>query len=410
MRFVFVAARKDLRRRLSDPAALVIWIGVPLLLAGLMNLVAGGGETVPRAKVLIADQDNTIVSRFLASSGGRGGLGNMVDLEDVSLEEGQRRIDAGEATALVVLPKGFQESVLRDAPAQVVLVTNPAQRILPGIVEEALEILVEGVFYAQRLFGPIIDRIATGTSSSGPSDADVASISVAINERLRRLQNVVIPPAIRLDVKTDEPQAGPGLNFGQLFLPGLLFMSFLFIAQGMSADVWAEKRLGTLRRVLTTPQSAYRLLAGKLAAGVALSAAIALVALLASVALFGIAWTRVPLAIVWCTFAGGALIALMTLIQTLATSERGGNMLSSIVVLPLMMIGGSFFPFETMPAWMAAIGRWTPNGLAVVRLKDLLYGDPSAVPLLIAAIGIGVPAAAAFALAGRRLRGRFATS
>jgi hypothetical protein len=59
---------------------------------------------------------------------------------------------------------------------------------------------------------------------------------------------------------------------------------------------------------------------------------------------------------------------------------------------------------------MAAIGRWTPNGLAVVRLRDLLYGAVSPPALTGAALAIGIPAAAAVALAGRRLRGRFAIS
>jgi ABC-2 type transport system permease protein len=210
MRFVLIAAAKDLRRRLSDPAALIIWIGLPLLLGGLISLIAGDDETVPRAQVLVVDQDDTFVSRFLASAGGRGGLGNLVDLEEVSLEEGQRRIDAGDATALLVLPRGFQDSVLQDAPAEITLVTNPAQQILPGIVEEALEILVEGVFYAQRLFGATIRRIASGTPSGGPSNAEVASISVEINERLQTQQGVMIPPAMSLQGEPDPEETGPG--------------------------------------------------------------------------------------------------------------------------------------------------------------------------------------------------------
>jgi ABC-type multidrug transport system permease subunit len=219
---------------------------------------------------------------------------------------------------------------------------------------------------------------------------------------------VVIPPAIQVEVNVERPDGATQLNFAQLFLPGILFMSFLFIAQGMSVDIWEEKRRGTLCRTLTTPQSAYRLLAGKLAAGAVLMAAIGFVALLASIAFFDIGWRRVPLALVWCVFAGTTLIAFMMLLQTFAGGQRGGEMLSNLVVMPLMMIGGSFFPFEAMPAWMAAIGQWTPNGLAVLRLKDLLYGAPSTAALLVAVLGIGVPAVAAFALTGRRLGGRFA--
>jgi ABC-type multidrug transport system permease subunit len=134
-----------------------------------------------------------------------------------------------------------------------------------------------------------------------------------------------------------------------------------------------------------------------------------LVALVASTAIFGVAWTRLPLALLWCMAAGTALLALMTLLHVSATSERGANMLSTIVVFPLIMIGGSFFPFEAMPAWMAAIGQWTPNGLALVRLKEILFGQPAAGPLLLAAVGIGVPAGLAFILTVRRLRGTFAT-
>lgn len=412
MRFVLVSAVKDLRRRMADPAALLIWIGIPLAIATLMNLVSGGGETVPRARVLVADQDDTLLSRLLAGAGARGGLGEYVDLEQVpTAEEGRRRIDAGEAAALLVLPEGFQDAVLREEPAELQLVTNPAQRILPRIVEEGLEILTEAVFYVQRVFGPTIRRMIRDlpAGATGPSGAEVAAISVEINEELQRLQGLLFPPAIRLDIVTDRPQAGPELNFGQLFLPGMLFMSILFIADGMSADVWEEKTRGTLRRALTTPQTARRLLAGKVVAGAALGGTVALVALLAAIALFDIAWTRVPLAWLWCTFAGAALLPLLMLLQMAAASERGGRLLGSMVVFPLIMIGGSFFPFEAMPAWMSAVGRWTPNGLAVLRLKDLLYGEPQAGPLLVAAAGIGVPAALAFLLAARRVAGRFAT-
>jgi hypothetical protein len=59
---------------------------------------------------------------------------------------------------------------------------------------------------------------------------------------------------------------------------------------------------------------------------------------------------------------------------------------------------------------MAAVGRWTPNGLAAAQLKQILFGrlDPGA--LAIGAAAIGVMAALAFLSAVRRLRGAFAVS
>jgi ABC-2 type transport system permease protein len=307
MRFVAAAAMKDLRRRLADPVALVIWIGIPLAIGGLMNLVVGGiGSAPPRARVLVADQDGTVISRLLAGASGAPSLGDVIDLEPVTLEDGRRRIEAGGATALLVIPAGFQVALLDDTPAELLLVTNPAQRILPGIVEEALGMLVEGVFYAQRIFGSEIRQVSAGMSAAGgaPADADVAAVSVGISARLRQLEGILLPPVIDLEVRVQEARAGAGLDFGQLFFPGILFMSILFIAQGMSLDIWQERARGTLRRVLTTPQSAGALLAGKLAAGTAVVGLVVFVALVASTAVFGVAWTRLPLALLWCMFAG----------------------------------------------------------------------------------------------------------
>jgi ABC-type multidrug transport system permease subunit len=118
---------------------------------------------------------------------------------------------------------------------------------------------------------------------------------------------------------------------------------------------------------------------------------------------FDVRMWRAPLAMLWATFAGTAMLAYFCLLQTLARNARGANLLSALVVFPLIMIGGSFFPFEAMPSWMAGIGRWTPNGLAVVRLKEMLTGTPNVATLALSAAGIGLPALIAFFLAARRL-------
>ncbi len=56
-----VSAVKDLRRRLADPVALVIWLGIPLLVGSLMSLVSGGSGTAARGVVLVANEDEGLV-------------------------------------------------------------------------------------------------------------------------------------------------------------------------------------------------------------------------------------------------------------------------------------------------------------------------------------------------------------
>jgi ABC-type multidrug transport system permease subunit len=410
MPFVLTAALKDLRRRIADPAALAMWMGLPIVIGTLMSLLSSGGGPVLKARLLVVDEDKSFLSGLVVSGGRQGQLGEMLEIEPLDAVAGRKKIDAGDASALLTIPKGFQERVLNDRPVTLALVTNPAERILPSIIEEALRMLVEAAFYVQRLFEPQIRAAIDSTSGqAAPSDETVASVSRAFNQRLRAVQNTLVPPVMTLEAKTVSESA-EAVDFWSLFLPGLLFMSLLFSGQGMSLDIWVEKTGGTLRRTLSTPRGAGAFLGGKLLAAIAIMGVAVLGALMLGVTMFHVPVARAPVAFIWATFSGAALFCYFVLVQLVSTSMRGGQLMSTIVMFPLMMLGGSFFPFEVMPAWMAAIGRWTPNGLAVANVKQILFGrlDPPA--LVIGAVAIGTPAAVAFMLAVRRIAGKFATT
>jgi ABC-2 type transport system permease protein len=81
-----------------------------------------------------------------------------------------------------------------------------------------------------------------------------------------------------------------------------------------------------------------------------------------------------PLAILWIALSGTGLYLFMMLLQSLASTERVANMLGNFVLLPLSMLGGSFFPFDMMPKGFAQIGRLTPNGWSVTELQKILDG------------------------------------
>src|SRR6185503_3859640 len=124
------------------------------------------------------------------------------------------------------------------------------------------------------------------------------------------------------------------------------------------------------------------------------------------VALFGIAAARAPLVAAWGTLTGASLLCALFALQTLASARRTANMLVTFLLFPLLMVGGSFFPIDSLPPWLAAIGRWTPNGRAVVDLGAIVRGEAGA-RLALDALVFAAGAAALLALAVANIRRRF---
>src|SRR5581483_2438585 len=155
MGFVFSAAVKDLRRHLRDPMGLALWVAMPLMVGGLLMLLISGTEKgPPRPHLLVADDDGGLVGDLLTRAFAAGRARTFIQVDQAETAEGRQRMWRGEASALLIIPPGFSRAVLRDQPTKLVLVTNPSQRILPEIVKEGLELVVEAIFYLHRLAGP----------------------------------------------------------------------------------------------------------------------------------------------------------------------------------------------------------------------------------------------------------------
>jgi len=405
--FVLLIARKDLARRMRDPWSLVFAVGMPLLVAGLLLLAfgGGGGGTVPKAIVLVVDHDRSLASDLLVNALGRSPT---IETEAVTDTAAARaRIEDGKATALVTIPVGFGGKVLDDAPVRLDVLTNPGQRILPGMVTETLAILAEAGFYLQRALGEELRIVAQGPPAGAGAfpDAQVTAVSTGINRKIGRVGATLFPPQIAIEAVADTTAGRRQAGFGALFFPGILFMALLFMAGGLASDVWVEKEAGTLRRALAAPQRARDLLAGKMLAGAAQMAAVSLLAMLFGVLAFDLPWAALVPGALWSAFSGAAFLVLLTLAHLYASSARTAGVLSTMLLFPLLMIGGSFFPFEAMPAWLARIGRLTPNGWALSQLQSILSGAAEPGPLLAAFAGLLAVGALAF-LAGAARMGR----
>ena len=414
MRFLWSTALKDLRLRRREPLSFALWVGIPLMIGALIIMAAGGSDGAkPQAHLFVVDEDDSLLSRLLVAALSQDAAGGLIRAESVTYELGRERLDKGEGTALLVIPRNFGGAVLREEESTLRLVTNPAQTILPGIVGEALSMMVDAVFYIQRLAGDELREIADGPGAGRDTftDSRIADFSVRINRAVERLMGSVNPMLIAMERSSGAVEGEPEEerpSYGLLFLPGILFMSMLFMAQGLSDGIWEERTQMTLRRVLVSPQSTLVFLTGKLLAGMIVMALVALVGLTAGFSYLSISPALLPAALVWAAFSGGMLLSIFMFIQLLAPSQRAGNIIAMAFIFPLMMIGGSFFPFEAMPSWMAGVGKFTPNGWALERLKLILLEKLPATEFALGMLLLAFACLFFFLLSAWRLRRGFA--
>ncbi len=371
MSFLFASVKKDLARWRQDKTALLIWLGIPFLIGGLITLMIDGGDGTPTGLLLIADQDESLLSGLVAGAYSQEQLGDLIVVEKVSVEEGEARINNGAASGFLTIPEGFQDAFLNETPVTLTLKTNPAQTILPGIIQDVTEILLDLGFYAQRLLGSEIQQIQNADSISVPDDIFVSGIAVDIQNKMSSVGPKLSPPLLDV-VIVEPPPAEPRPDMALLFLPGIILMAVMFSSNSLAADYWAEREKGTLRRLVSAPGVLSGFVAGKAVAALAVIGFIATITIGAGFIYHGVAWSKFLPSLLWVSFGGVGLFAWFAALQMLFPNNRAANLVTTILLFPLMMAGGSFFPLAALPDWIAGIGRLSPNGFIVDRLSGEL--------------------------------------
>jgi len=332
------------------------------------NVIDDGGDGAkPRGILLIADQDASVISGLVAGAFSQGELGDLITVEKVSVDQGRERINAGEASGFLVIPEGFGQAFLESTPVRLTLKTNPAQTILPGIITDVTEILLDAGFYAKQLFGSEIEMILDAEANDAINDVVIAASAVAVQHKIEAAASQLFPPAIDIEI-AEPPSDEPEVPFALLFLPGIILMAVMFSANGLAADYWAEREQGTLRRLIFAPGKISAFVVGKALAAALTIAIIGGLTLVIGFLYHGIVWTKLPSSLIWTAVSGVALFAWFGVLQMLAPNQRAATVMTSMILFPMLMAGGSFFPFAALPDWIAAIGRKTPNGFVADRL------------------------------------------
>lgn len=173
------------------------------------------------------------------------------------------------------------------------------------------------------------------------------------------------------------------VDYLEYFFPGTIVLVLLFAAIFSNISVIEDRHEGFLQGVLVAPVGRATLVAGKILGGSTL-------AWLQGIVFLALAPTAgIRLTVSSLLAAAGVLALLAVALSALGfafawklDSVQGFHAIMNIVLMPMWMLSGAFFPASGAPGWLAALMRLNPLTYGIAALRHALYG---------AALGEGMP-------------------
>ncbi len=355
MRPALVIAAKDLRERIRDRSALILGILAPLGLATIFSLLLPSADTAFRADYAFVDLDDSPVSAAFLSGPLAGleeaGIAGVVVLDDE--DAARTAIEADEVDAAAVVPAGFGAAVQAGEPAELTIIGDTSA----GLATEILRSAAEG--YSAQLEAI---RLAVATVVvDRPALPDAALQELA-------MRAVDTPSPITLvDAPSELRRMAPAT-----FFPASMAIFFLFFtAQFGILSLLAERRQGTLPRLVAAPIPPWSIVAGKALGTFVLGVVATTVIVVASTVLLGAEWGNpvgVALLVVAAVLAAMGITALVT---TLGRTEEQAGGWNAIVAVTLGILGGSFFDLSQAPELLSRLSFLTPHAWFLEGLDQL---------------------------------------
>lgn len=356
-----IIAEKDLKIILRDRNSLFIMLLLPMIIITVAGLALDFGDDI-NIDVLVVDLDNGDASKgfveFLED----------VDVLNVDMESNEfaaRDKVRSEEITLVIIPRGFTDSVLRGEDSELQMVLDPTRDDQNTVVEKIVE------SYTSRLSTDVV--VVKTVAEYGVPVRDEKNI-FEIVEVAGRFAD---PPPVRVVKESIAAEAlGEYTPFTQ-YVPGFAVMFLLFTTvQAGAISLLLEQKSGTLRRLITAPISKADIIGGKIVSNF-LKGFVQLVVLMGFGKLaFGLDLGSDILALIILMVAITlASTGLGLLVAVLVKTEDQANSVSELIVLTSSAIGGSWWPLFLEPQFMQDLAHFTITAWAMDGFYDLLYFD-----------------------------------
>ncbi|MDG5788050.1 ABC transporter permease [Evansella sp. AB-P1] len=284
-------------------------------------------------------------------------LQDMIHVMELGEEEAEKELMDGNIVAVLTIPENFTYDSLH-------------KMLLNQGDGSNLQITVNdyGSLYAS-MFQDIIDGFAHNLNFE-------TAISLTLGENTARESTID-----RNLGGTETISAGEPINSFQYYTIGMAVMFVLFVGATISSKAYVEKRNHTFNRILLSGKPSYMYLGGKTISAAMITLIQLVILFSLSTLIFGAFrgktiefWLGMGFISIVVALCVGGVATLLTSIAIRLNSDSVSHIFSGGLVSLFAFVGGSFFPTSDMPAMVATIGNWTPNGAALTAYLQWMQG------------------------------------
>lgn len=326
MRTVFYLVRKEFLQIFRDRTTVLQIFLIPVV--QLLVLSNAATFDVKRVRMLVVDEDRTTVSAGLVQRLQAGGQFEVVRYEATDAGIEHALLDR-EVTAVLHIPRRFEEDLVRTGRAAVQLVLNAEEGATAGIVQSNANAILSS--YARELDRSLV------TLPEQPARA------APLDLRTRRWFN-------------------PTRNYKHWMVPALMVSLTTIIGLLLTAqNITRENELGTLEQLNVTPMTKVQFIAAKLIPFWLLSLLIFTIGLAIGKLVFGIPMRgSLPLVYAAAMIYLIVVLGLGLWISTITRTQQQAMFVAFFVILIFLLMSGLFTPVDSMPDWAQRVAELNP--------------------------------------------------
>ncbi len=384
------------RRSMRMKGSIYLWMLIPFVFMFIYQATFGGGGGIARTRLAVVDNDSTFVSSFLTGAFEQGELEGFIEVRPAAdMDEVEKMFADEEASAALVIPKGFGEKLLKVEDVTLTLYKNPRHFVGPQIAEGVVGALITMGNGLVGVFGEPLKIVQKFIDDDADFSADdAAALATLVYNLGDNAPN--IGAMANIDVAIVEPESGDeddsfgdDFSMATLFFPGLLVFGLLSVSLGLETRFLQDRLDKITHRMVMAPIAPWSLVIQQRL----YAASFILIVAVLSAALGGIMWRIEPEGLATVGLIVVALVLFIVGINgsifSLSNSLKATSAISSIVMIALVSVGGGFFPAEFTSGGFRAVSMMTPTGMANIGITQALTGKALtiSIPILYAYCG-----------------------